>query len=168
MGHSKHNTLARTFINFYKIKLLTKLKGVSFKKKKSQGRQRNWPCLNNFPVPKEQEREGLCGPLGLVSALLVIQNPCGPAAYFTPHGRRRRERRPAELRSTEEELHSAREHQSEMLWTQAQDWELATLQSPSNSSQDAASQICPESGVGCAYSQRLFPFNNKPILRRAV
>ena len=49
----------------------------------------------------------------------------------------------AELRSTAEELHSARQHQSEMLGTQAQDWELATLKSPSNSSQEAASQNLP-------------------------
>lgn len=31
-GHSKHNTLTRTFSNFYQIKLLMKVKGVSFKK----------------------------------------------------------------------------------------------------------------------------------------
>lgn len=35
MGHSKHNILAKTFINFYKIKLLMKVKGVSLKKKKN-------------------------------------------------------------------------------------------------------------------------------------
>jgi len=39
MGHSKHNTLARTFINFYKIKLLMKVKGVSLKKNLKDGKE---------------------------------------------------------------------------------------------------------------------------------
>lgn len=39
MGHSKHNILAKTFINFYKIKLLTKVKGVSLKKNLKDGKE---------------------------------------------------------------------------------------------------------------------------------
>lgn len=48
MGHSKHNILAKTFINFYKIKLLMKVKGVSFKKKKISRVAKKLTVLKQF------------------------------------------------------------------------------------------------------------------------
>ena len=82
MGHSKLNTLTRTFINFFQIKLLMKAKGVSFKNLKVAKETDRASTIFQL-LRRKGEGEGPYWPLGTVSMLLIIRESHPHAAYFT-------------------------------------------------------------------------------------
>lgn len=105
-----------------------KVKGVSIKKKKKISRvaKKLTGSPSNFQFLRRKGEGALqTTGHGLIALLISQKDPVCSHSYAIH--RQEEEKKAAELGSTAEELHSARQHQSEMLGTQAQDWELATL-----------------------------------------